>query len=548
MTTRPDPTGADRFFEVLTGWDIEHLFICPGTTEAPLLDASLRQDSVDLVVTTHESIAVAMGDGYSRASSEPSAVYLHTNVGLTNGLGHLYAAQLAASPVVLFTGVKPQAIQGRNAFTHSRYLRDFVRPYCKWDWQTLQVDELAEDVQRAIQVAVSPPSGPTFLALSQDLLGAATRADVTSPHLRPAPRHRPSARETQQAASMLLGAQRPVLLIGGPTVSTRGVTESVKLAELLNSPVMVDPRFQLQATTFPTEHRLYLGLYETSHPAVVNGDVILIAGSGSQLEFEESEPSRVPPGAHCIHLCADAGELGRSHRTDVALLGDVELGLADLHAAVEARQTPSEIDGDQSAEVRPGVPERPELTNAWTGTSNAVRDVVAALAEQLPPNAIVISDAVTAQNDILDLVPRCKAGDFVASASGSLGWGAGAALGVAFAEPEMRAIAFLGDGVFQFGIQALWTANHYSLPVTFVVFNNSMYLAVRYGLLGLSGTAAKLGRFPGVDISGPDIAAIARGFGLPAKQVSSAAEAASALDWANDRDGPALVEVLVAAP
>jgi thiamine pyrophosphate-dependent acetolactate synthase large subunit-like protein len=106
----------------------------------------------------------------------------------------------------------------------------------------------------------------------------------------------------------------------------------------------------------------------------------------------------------------------------------------------------------------------------------------------------------------------------------------------------------LGDGVFQFGIQALWTAKHYGLPITFVVYNNQMYLAVRSGMIRLRGQALAEERYPGVDISGPDIAAIARGFGLDACRVHTAGESELAVRRANEVAGPSLVEVMIEPP
>ena len=207
--TNTSRCGADLFFETLKMWGIERVYICPGTTEATLLDASLRHTEVQLVLVTHESVAVAAADGEARVTGRPTAVFLHTNVGLTNGLSHLYAADVAYSPVVIFNGIKPQSIQGRYAFTHSRNNRDFVKPYVRWEWQNLSTEDIGEDTHRAIQAAVSPPGGPTFLALSQDLLAAPVTGEARRPHTSDLPRARPEEEAVGRAVSALLGAKRP---------------------------------------------------------------------------------------------------------------------------------------------------------------------------------------------------------------------------------------------------------------------------------------------------------------------------------------------------
>jgi hypothetical protein len=120
--------GAEAVLETLRRWGVRRLFICPGSTEVALLDASFAYPDVELVLATHESSAVAMADGYARASGSPGVAYLHTNVGLTNGLSHLHAAQVASSPVVVPPGQKATAIHKRRAVTSSPYLRDHARP------------------------------------------------------------------------------------------------------------------------------------------------------------------------------------------------------------------------------------------------------------------------------------------------------------------------------------------------------------------------------------------------------------------------------------
>ena len=543
--TNTSRCGADLFFETLKMWGIERVYICPGTTEATLLDASLRHTEVQLVLVTHESVAVAAADGEARVTGRPTAVFLHTNVGLTNGLSHLYAADIAYSPVVIFNGIKPQSIQGRYAFTHSRNNRDFVKPYVRWEWQNLSTEDIGEDTHRAIQAAVSPPGGPTFLALSQDLLAAPVTGEARRPHTSDLPRARPEEEAVGRAVSALLGAKRPVVVVGGPRSCAKTIELVEHLAIRLRAPVLVDARFDLETVSFPTTHPNYAGLYSPECPASAEADVMLIAGSGTPVDFEEPVPPRVHPGAFGIHLCADADQLGRSSHTDVALLGDLALGLLDLCGGLDelcdrGATIAAEPDWLERARTAP-------LDGSFEASSNRLRDVVAAVGAVVPEDSTVVSDAVTAQNDMLDLIPRRSSSSYLASASGSLGWGAGAAIGAALADRGRRVVAMLGDGVFQFGIQALWTAKHYELPITFVVYNNHMYLAVRSGMIRLRGQLSTEERYPCVDISGPDIAAIARGFGLEAWQAQTAGEAEVALGRANDIAGPSLVEIMVEA-
>ena len=130
------------------------------------------------------------------------------------------------------------------------------------------------------------------------------------------------------------------------------------------------------------------------------------------------------------------------------------------------------------------------------------------------------------------------------STSGSLGWGMGAALGIKMGMPTRPVAAVLGDGVFQFGMPALWTAARYNVPVTYIVMNNQSYAAVGAALRRFGGQAVARGRFPGVDIAGPRIADVSSAFGVPGQRVQSLAELRESLAATRGVDHPTLIEVM----
>jgi benzoylformate decarboxylase len=171
--------------------------------------------------------------------------------------------------------------------------------------------------------------------------------------------------------------------------------------------------------------------------------------------------------------------------------------------------------------------------------------VVAAIADAVEDaGATVVLDATTATVPLLRGLRTTRPAQLLSSVSGSLGWGMGAALGVALAEPAHPVVCLLGDGSFQFGLPALWTAARTGAPVTFVVLNNRTYSAVASALSRFDGAAAQQDRWPGTDIAGLDIAAAARAFGVGAERVPGAADLPRALAAALATGGPAVVEVL----
>ena len=168
----------EALVDVDRDWGADRLFTCPGSTEAAVLDALVERKDVELVLTTHEGVAVSMADGLARATRRPSVAYLHANVGLTNGLANLYAAQLAYSPVVVLNGIKASSIQARQGFTTAPRMRDLVHQYVKSDWQSLTTEAIPEDVNRAFRTETTEPAGPGWVGLAQDLLESTAEVPV----------------------------------------------------------------------------------------------------------------------------------------------------------------------------------------------------------------------------------------------------------------------------------------------------------------------------------------------------------------------------------
>jgi benzoylformate decarboxylase len=551
MTTTAANNGAAAIFEVLRGWGVRYVFTCPGTTEAAFLDASFAYPDISVMTTTHESIAVAMADGYARVTRKPTVAYLHTNVGLANGLAHLSAARIAHSPVVILNGLKSARIQNRGGFTTATAMRDFVRQYVKWDWLTLRADAIGEDANRALKIATAEPQGPIYLGIAQDLLVAETQIPIPSATRYQVPaRTRPDPDQVASAVQLLAQAAHPLIIAGNEVTQANACSELIALAEYLKAPVLLEDRTTLESCTFPPRHPQYTGLYTSTLKAVNEADVIILAGARTFIEFDWKDTPALPPATPLIHLFSSADEIAKIYPTDVPLVGNAKLGLADLLSALS--QQPSNNDPqrqDYLSSARAAYLEamrqaEEEAVQHKDTVPVRVSALMQTLAQSLTPHTVVVADPVTSASAIMThLMPHIEQ-DFYTTASGSLGWGMGAALGVKLAMPDKEVIALVGDGVFQFGIQALWTATHYKIPVIFIVINNQSYAAVKAALHRYNKVAVARQDFPASDISGPQIADIGHGFGASSLRIERLVDLTSALQSVRERGGPAVIEVM----
>jgi len=554
-------SAASALIGALAEWQVRHVFCCPGTSEIPVLDAivELRGEAhvPEFILTTHEAIAVSMADGYARASGDIGVAYLHTNVGVANGLAHLYAAQVARSRVAVLAGIKGTATLPHRALTTSPRLLETAAPYAGHVWQNLRPEDLLDDVSRMLWSTGVVPEQPAVLTVPQNhLMSEAGGAGHV--HVRSSARQSPDPDAVREAADLLRHARHPVI-VAGSDVARRGAESALeRLAERAGAPVLVESRRDLERWSFRTDHPAFAGLFEPSAPLLADCDLLVLAGMPTPLEFSSERPS-VPPGVPILHVAEDAAEPGRRHRTACAVVGDTRLSLELLAEGVDAPASGREAGPtastaraawlatvlDHAAGQRRRWEDEVPLTSE--GAAFSAASAMRVLADTVGGEPLLVLDAVTSTLPLLRFLTRTRRDTLFATASGSLGWGMGAALGVALAREE-RTLAVVGDGVVQFGVPALWTAARSHLPVTFVVVNNGRYQAVVSGLRQSGGAARQHDDYPLTDISGVDIAALAASFGIPSVVVDGASSlrdelrAHLALD---ETDGPRLIEIRV---
>jgi benzoylformate decarboxylase len=539
--------------ETLSKWKIDFIFGCPGNTEVPLLDALVGRAQPEFLVTTLESVAVAMADGYSRVSGKPGVVVLHTNVGLANGIGQIHNAYVDGVPLVVIAGMKPTKIQGRGGFTTAHDIREMVRQYTKWDWIVMRPDAIPENLNRAIRLAMAPPQKPTFLAIPEDFMAEEIIEDIPNPEFYTIPpKVRPPQDLVMKTAEILLSAESPVILVGSEVGKDNSLEEVARLSEAIGAPVFCE-KYALDFNTFPTPHLHFIGQFMPTHPLILKADVFLAIGVKLFTELVPPAGPAVPPTAKLIHMHIDPKEIGMIYPVAVPLVADTKSGVLELLACLTGRKTPSHglAAENRKREIAKVKAETQDFLIRQFEEVKNLKPINrtflgAVLGRMMDEETIVVSDGVTSSVPLIDYLPRFNQYSYYsAGAGGCLGWGMGAPLGVKIAAPQKKVIGFVGDGVFQFGLQSLFTAAKYNIPVTFVVANNGMYAAVICGLCRYKGQAASKGTFPACDISGPDYAQIARGFGLKGITVGDPDELEGILREAVRMDCPMVIDVIL---
>jgi len=548
----PRLTGRDAFLKLLVDEGVTHLFGNPGTTELAIMEAVPGTPELNYVLGTQEAVVVGMADGFARASNRLAAVSLHVAPGLGNAMGALYNAKFSGSPLIVTCG---QQEQGHGLLEPLLYdpLVPIARPMVKWAIEATRVEDLPRILRRAAKVALTPPTGPVFVSLPGDVLDAEAELDLGYP-TRVDTAMRPSDAALDRLAARLLAARRPAIITGHELATRDAFAEASALAELLGAAVY--QQSVPYAASFPSEHPLYLGAFTRSQKqvrtALEDYDLLICLGADLLRMSVHSPLSPLPESLPVIHISERDWELGKNYPTEVAMRADVKQTLGALLPRLAAARTP-QLAREAEARGAALAPKnwsaqrdklRVEALMAAETTPIDPRFLMLRIAESIPPDAVVVEEALTSANTLPGVLAVRERQRFYGLASGGLGFGVPGAAGVSLALPGRPVVAVIGDGSALYGIQALWTVAHHRLPVTYVIANNRSYRILKERLVSFRGSD----KFVGMDLRDPEIdySGLARSMGLAARRVTDPNDIAPALREAVASGAPQLVEVMVA--
>ena len=549
-------TGKEALLNIWEDEGIEYIFGNPGTTELPLMDALVDHPKLNYVLALQESVGMAMADGYSRASGRLSAANFHVAPGLGNALGAIYNAKFIGAPVLVTAGQRDHG-HGLTEPLLGGNLVEMARPVVKWATEIERVEDIPIMMRRAAKVALTPPMGPVFVSLPRDILLDSAELSLGSP-TRPVSGSRPSDEMLERLADRLLAAENPVIISAQEVYSEDAMAPLAHVAELLGAPVYTQtvPCLAL----FESEHPLYMGELGKA-PAKVralleNHDLAFMVG-GDGLRFSSPFPGGpLPAGMPLIQLGQEDWALGKNYPSELAIRAGVRLTLEALAPVLESRRGEAQA---KSAEARAASLKENNwsaVRDQWmekTGAMASAKPIQAdylmrQLAAEMPADAVVVEEALTASANLLKMLPLRHRQGFYGLASGGIGWAMAGAIGVQLAMPGRPGVAVIGDGSAMYSIQALWTAAHLNLPIKFVIANNQGYSILKGRVIALPNSSSLANeRIIGMDFRNPelDFPALAQAMGVKARQVAEPDDIVPAFREAMDEDGPILLDVRI---
>jgi acetolactate synthase-1/2/3 large subunit len=539
--------------EYLERIGVDVIFGLCGHTVIALLDA-LGKSKIRFISTRHEQIASHAADGYARASGKVGVMLSHLGPGLTNAATGVATAALDSIPMVVIAGDVPSYYYGRHPHQEMNMHQDadqsqMYRPFCKRVYRVERVEDMPRIMERAFHLAQTGRPGPVLVDIPMDLLSADLDVDafnkvppeIAKPALDPA--------VAERIVQALADAKSPVLYVGGGVQLARATGELRQLAEALEVPVA---HTLMGKGSMREDHPLLLGMTGFWGTPVANekcrtADLIVAIGTrlaeANSSSWYPEHTFAIPP-TRLIHIDADLAEIGRQYQTQLGVVADAKLALAQLAKIAKGRQHRDR--GTVRAEIAHGRKDfSSQWAKEWTSDQWPMRPerILSELRKALPEDGFVVTDVGWNKNGLAQQFPITIPGTFVTpSGLATMGFGSAAVLGVKTAQPDRAAVCLIGDGGFSSNPSVIATAMEANLPVVWLVMDNAgfgtiggleaMHYGWDFGCMFLrDGKEYRC-----------DYAAMAKSFGARGVMIKSAAELGPAIREALASDLPTVIQ------
>jgi benzoylformate decarboxylase len=551
-------TGHHAILNQLLADGVTHIFGNPGTVEQGLLDALGDRPDLSYILTLQESIAVYAADAYARATGGLAVAQVHSSPGLGNAIGALYQAHRGQSPVLVLggdAGIRYQAMDAQMAAD----LVGMAQPVTKWAVMVQHPSSLLRILRRAIKIALTPPMGPVYVCLPQDILDEICSEQVFATSI-PDCRVLPQPEAIEAAALMLSQAERPTIYIGDGIARSGAQAALADVAAILGADVWGVDGGELNMSYRNPLWRGQTGHMFGSHslPIVQSGDVNLVVGTYMLPEVFPELGGIYGENARTIHVDMDTDSIAKNHPVDLGLLGDPRLTLEALALRLKSILQQNQRDAvrvriERSAAARASetAVARVSATPGYGTTPGSLHfgHLMREMVKHLPADALVFDEALTNSPALTAYLQPSEPGHFFQTRGGSLGTALAGGLGLQAAAPHKTVLAVSGDGGGMYVLQSLWSAVRHDLPVKFVICNNRSYRLLQANITQFWAERDIAGRaFPlSFDLSKPalNFAHLAEGFGMESARVETLDQVAPAIARALAHQGPFLLDVML---
>jgi benzoylformate decarboxylase len=428
------------------------------------------------ILGLQEASVVGMADGYAQATRRPAVAVLHTAAGTGNGMGNIMTAFLNKTPLIIIAGQQTRQMLIGDPYLTDRDATMLPQPWVKWAYQPARAEDVPAALVRAIAIASMPPAGPVFLSIPLDDWVAEIES---APVIRTvALTTAPNPERLSKFAARISKARNFALVLGQEVDKSLGWKSAVALAELLGSPVFQAPL--AERAVFPETHPLFKGSLPLARgplsTALSGFDLVLVVGAEVWRYYPYAAGPVSPPGLELLQITNDPHDAGSALVGD-SLLSDARLALEGLYNLLHNTSASSAVIKQKIAPKSATASAKSKVKNATAlMTASEAFTAAALLRAELD---ILVQETPSNVGDLLNAWPIVREESYFTSASGGLGWGGPAAVGIALAQNNRTTVLAIGDGSLHYSVQSIYTAVQHKLNLIILVPRNEEYAILK---------------------------------------------------------------------
>ena len=527
-------TGAEIVIECLKEQGVDTVFGYPGGTILNVYDALYKHsDEIRHVLTSHEQGAAHAADGYARATGKTGVCMATSGPGATNLVTGIATAYMDSIPVVAITANVNLPSLGKDSFQEVD-IAGVTMPITKHGYIVKDVNQLADTLRKAFEIAGSGRPGPVLVDITKDV--TANTAEFTPKTPEPLEkRSNYTEEDLKKAAELINNAKKPFIFVGGGAVLSGASGEVWALAKKLEAPVCDS---LMGKGVFDGRDPLYTGMLgmhgtKASNLGVSECDLLIAWG----VRFSDrviGNPKKFAENAKIIHIDIDAAEINKNIKTDASVVGDLKEVLGALNKMIDVEPN------KEWAKHVEGYKEKYPLKYEEGALSCPY--FIEQIDKATEGKAIITTDVGQHQMWAAQFYRYSEPRTFLSSGGlGTMGYGLGACIGAKLGRPDKTVINIAGDGCFRMNMQELATAGRYNIPIVEVVINNQVLGMVRQWQTLFYGH-----RYSQTILNDAvDYCKVAEALGCVAYKVTKKEEALPAIKEAIACGRPALIEVVI---
>ena len=465
-------SGSKIIVECLLEQGVDTVFGYPGGAILNLYDELYKnQDKIRHILTSHEQGASHAADGYARASGKVGVCLATSGPGATNLVTGIASAYMDSIPMVAITCNVGNNLLGKDSFQEVD-ISGIVMPVTKYSFIVKDGNKLADTIRRAFKIAVTGRPGPVLIDITKDVTGESFEYEYKEPE-KVSPKADISEEDILNAVSLIRGAKKPYILVGGGVILSNASEELRTFVSKTDTPV-ADTLMGKGA--FDGSDPKYTGMVgmhgtKTSNLGITECDLLIVIGA----RFSDrviGNAKKFARNAKILHIDVDAAEISKNIKAHYSLIGDARLILRKLNARLDPLHHDEWIAHiERLKDMYPIRTNKKGLTGEY---------IIETIDKKTEDDTVICTEVGQHQMWAAQFYKFTHPRTFITSGGlGTMGYGLGAAIGAKVAKPDKTVVNIAGDGCFRMNMNEIATATRYDIPIIQVVINNHVLGMVR---------------------------------------------------------------------